>query len=86
MIIELCRKSPLLLGTERKEQAVLHSHLSQLDMELSGAYLPGQTWGQIFCAERRAEIRAKKWKRAGNCELFHALRASGMVTRDDTGG
>lgn len=71
MIIELCRKSPVLLGTERKEQAVLHSHLSQLDLELSGGYLPGQMWGRIFCAEGRTEIRAKKGKRAGNCELFH---------------
>lgn len=55
----------MLLGTERKEQAVLHSHLSQLDLELSGGYLPGQMWGRIFCAEGENRDKGKEGKESG---------------------
>lgn len=54
-----------------KKSLFFTGRLFQLDIELSGGYLPGQKWDHTFCAEARTEIRAEKQKKAGNCELFN---------------
>lgn len=74
MIIGFCRPRPGPSAAEYLEErkvCFFTGRLFQLDIELSGGYLPGQKWDHTFCAEGRTEIRAEKRKKAGNCELFN---------------